>query len=94
MVAAAAAALQPGRPGGQPRRGGLPFLSKRIRDGQLLEAKIKVSGRLSGKGCPREVVPCLLVLACARVLAGQLIYLQLRNRRTIHGKEKVYGSIP
>ena len=32
--------------------------------------------------------------ACARVLAGQLAYLQLRNRRAIHGKEKVYGSIP
>jgi len=27
-------------------------------------------------------------------LAGQLTYLQLRNRRPIHGKEKVYGSIP
>jgi hypothetical protein len=34
------------------------------------------------------------VLACARVLAGQAFYLGLQNLPVIHGKEKVYGSIP
>jgi hypothetical protein len=33
-----------------------------------------------------------LARTCARVLAGQLADLQLRNRGAIHGK-KVYGSI-
>jgi hypothetical protein len=36
----------------------------------------------------------LRVPACARVHAGQTIYLGLRNCAAIHGKEKVYGSIP
>jgi hypothetical protein len=34
------------------------------------------------------------ILVKARVLAGQPPCLGLRNRRAIHGKEKVYGSIP
>jgi hypothetical protein len=34
--------------------------------------KIKVSGRLSGKLRSREHVPGLPVLACARVLPGQV----------------------
>jgi hypothetical protein len=33
-------------------------------------------------------------LVCARVLAGQAFYLGLSNLPVIHGKEKVYGSIP
>jgi hypothetical protein len=51
-------------------------------------------GRLSGKQRPREPVPGLLVLVSARVLAGQTVYLHLHNLTAIHGKEKVYGSIP
>ena len=53
----------------------------------LRTGKIKVSGRLSGKRRLRVPV-------CAHVLAGQLFYLGLQNCRAIHGKEKVYGSIP
>ena len=56
--------------------------------------KIKVSGRLSGKWRLRGVIQRLWVLACARVLAGQGLYLRLQNSTVIHGKEKVYGSIP
>jgi hypothetical protein len=56
--------------------------------------EIKLSGRLSGKQRPREPVPGLLVLVCARVLAVQTAYLHLHNLTAIHGKEKVYGSIP
>ena len=40
---------------------------------------------------------CLALVSasvCARVLAGQLLYLGLRNCPVIDGKEKVYGSIP
>jgi hypothetical protein len=33
-------------------------------------------------------------LVCARVLAGQAFYLRQRNLAVVHGKEKVYGSIP
>ena len=33
-------------------------------------------------------------LVCAHVLPGQAFYLLLWNRTAIHGKEKVYGSIP
>jgi hypothetical protein len=36
----------------------------------------------------------MCVPAYARVLAGQLAYLGLQNRGPIHGKAKVYGSIP
>ncbi len=36
----------------------------------------------------------LRVLACARVVPGQTPYLRQRNHAVIHGKEKVYGSIP
>jgi hypothetical protein len=36
----------------------------------------------------------LWALVCARVLAGQAFYLGLQNLPVIHGKEKVYGSIP
>ena len=56
--------------------------------------KIKVSGRLSGNWCSREPIQGLWVLVCARVLAGQALYLRLQNSTVIHGKEKVYGSIP
>jgi hypothetical protein len=33
-------------------------------------------------------------LASASVLPGQELYLGRGNRSSIHGKEKVYGSIP
>jgi hypothetical protein len=56
--------------------------------------KIKLSGRLSGKRRSREPAGRLRVLVCARVLAGQAFYLGLQNLPVIHGKEKVYGSIP
>jgi hypothetical protein len=49
---------------------------------------------MSGKQCSREPVMGLRVLVCARVLAGQAFYLGLQNLPVIHGKEKVYGSIP
>jgi hypothetical protein len=36
----------------------------------------------------------LWALVSARILAGQALYLRLLNSTVIHGKEKVYGSIP
>jgi hypothetical protein len=60
----------------------------------LQTGKIKVSGRLSGKWSSRGLVRCLRMLVCARVPAAQAIYQGLQNRRVIHGKEKVYDSIP
>jgi hypothetical protein len=57
-------------------------------------SKIKVSGRLSGKWRSRGLVRRLRVPVCARVRAGQTIYLGLQNCTVIHGREKVYGSIP
>ena len=60
----------------------------------LHTGKIQVSGRLSGKRSSHGLVQCLRMLVCARVLAGQLLYLGLQNCTAIHGKEKVYGSIP
>jgi hypothetical protein len=56
--------------------------------------KIKLSGRSSGKLCSRGPIWGLRALAWARVLADQALYLWLRNLPVIHGKEKVYGSIP
>jgi hypothetical protein len=56
--------------------------------------KIKVRGRLRGKSRSRGPVWGLQVLVCARVLPGQLPYQRQWNRSVIHGKEKVYGSIP
>ena len=38
--------------------------------------------------------PGLVSAGCARLLTGQAIYLGLQNSTVIHGKEKVYGSIP
>ena len=60
----------------------------------LHTGKIKVSGRLSGKWRSREPIWRSWALVSARVLAGQKIYLGLQNCTAIHGKEKVYGSIP
>ena len=60
----------------------------------LHTGKIKVSGRLSGKRSSHGLVQCLRMLVCARVSARQLLYLGRHNSRAIHGKEKVYGSIP
>ena len=60
----------------------------------LHTGKIKVSGRLSGKRSSYGLVQCLRMLVCARVSARQLLYLGRHNSRAIHGKEKVYGSIP
>ena len=60
----------------------------------LHTGKIKVSGRLSGKRSSRGLVRCLRMLVCARVLAAQAICQGLQNCTVIHGKEKVYGSIP
>ena len=74
-------------PGGVPQPLGLTA-SRRPQD------KIKLSGRLSGSRRSREPAWCLRVLACARVLAGQASCLGLQNLPVIHGKEKVYGSIP
>jgi hypothetical protein len=58
------------------------------------QSKIKLSGRLSGNRRSREPAGRLRVLVCAHVLAGQASRLGLTNLPVIHGKEKVYGSIP
>jgi hypothetical protein len=52
------------------------------------EWQIEWQTGLSG-ACPSQ-----WALVCARVLAGQASYLGLQNLPVIHGKEKVYGSIP
>jgi hypothetical protein len=62
--------------------------------GMPLPAMIKVSGRLSGKSRSRGHAWGLRALVRARVLPGQTPYLRQRNHAVIHGKEKVYGSIP
>ena len=62
--------------------------------GRIARSKIKVSGRLSGKWRSRGLVRRLLAPVCARVLADQTLHLGLQNCGPIHGKEKVYGSIP
>jgi hypothetical protein len=62
--------------------------------GISLPAMIKVSGRLSGKSRSRGHAWGLGVLVCARVLPGQTPYLRQLDHAVIHGKEKVYGSIP
>jgi len=49
---------------------------------------------LSGKLGLREPTQGLWLLVCARVLAGQVLCLRRHNSTAIHGKEKVYGSIP
>ena len=56
--------------------------------------KIKLSGRLSGNRRSREPAWRLRALVCARVLAGQVPDQRVRNLAVIHGREKVYGSIP
>jgi len=49
---------------------------------------------LSGNRRSLEPAWRLRALVCARVLAGQAFCLGLQNLPVIHGKEKVYGSIP
>ena len=66
------------------RRAARPPSRRRVLPGGL----VRFTCRLSGKGCSRGLVQRSWQPACARVLAGQLAYLQLRNRRAIHGKEK------
>jgi hypothetical protein len=61
---------------------------------RLLADKSEVSGRLSGKWRLQGCIWCLSVLVAAIVLAGQTLYLWQQNPTVIHGKEKVYGSIP
>ena len=56
--------------------------------------KIKVSGRLSGKWRSRGPVQGRWVLVCARVLRWSGALPGAAELRAIHGKEKVYGSIP
>ena len=56
--------------------------------------EIKLSGRLSGNRRSREPAWRSRALACARVLAGQAFCLGLQNLPVIHGREKIYGSIP
>ena len=60
----------------------------------IVRSKIKVSGRLSSNGA-REGSPgaCerLSVLVFSQVKA---LHLRKQNPTVIHGKEKVYGSIP
>jgi len=73
------------------RRGPLGFYRSPAGCWQI---KIKVSGRLSGKPGSREHVWGLWVLVCARALPGQALNLRLGNLPVMHGKEKVYGSIP
>jgi hypothetical protein len=71
---------------------------REISSGQMVRPagrfKIILSVSLSGKRCSRVPVTGLLVLVCARVLAGQPPELQRRDVAGVNGKEKVYGSIP
>jgi len=73
------------------RRGPLGFYRSPAGCWQI---KIKVSGRLSGKPRLRAPDRGSWVLVCARALPGQALNLRLGNLPVMHGKEKVYGSIP
>jgi hypothetical protein len=51
-------------------------------------------GSLRGRTRPGGAVLGLSLLACASVLPGQWLCGHWGNPLFIHGKEKVYGSIP
>jgi len=51
-------------------------------------------GTLRGKMLLDSADFRLSPLACASVFPGQALYQDRMNRSSVHGKEKVYGSIP
>ena len=51
-------------------------------------------GTLRGKKALDSADSGLSRLACASVSPGQVLYQDRTNRSSVHGKEKVYGSIP
>jgi hypothetical protein len=51
-------------------------------------------GTLRGKMAPGGADSGLSPLACASVSPGQVLYQDRTNRSSVHGKEKVYRSIP
>jgi hypothetical protein len=79
---------------GAGRTGFEPSFDKHCAAANRYGGKIKVRGRVRGKWRSRVLAWGLWVLACARVLPGQVFYQRQRNRAVIYGKEKVYGSIP
>jgi hypothetical protein len=56
--------------------------------------QIITGGILGGKTQPRRAASGLSPLASASVLPAQSLYAAYRDCLLVHGKEKVYGSIP
>jgi hypothetical protein len=55
---------------------------------------LRVRGTLRGKMALGHADWSLSPLAYASVFPGQGLYQGQRDRSAVHGKEKVYGSIP
>ena len=72
--------LQPHDRSDVPANGAMPWACP----GGNLGGKMQPSGASQGQAQP----------AGASVCAGQALYEALRDRLVVHGKEKVYGSIP
>ncbi len=49
---------------------------------------------MGGKLALVKAVPGQFPLARSSLIAGQAVYGFYRSRLVVHGKEKVYGSIP
>jgi hypothetical protein len=58
------------------------------------QQKIVLGGNLGGKLALVKAIPGQFPPARASFTAGQAIYGVYRDRPVVHGKEKVYGSIP
>ena len=58
------------------------------------QQKIVLGGNLGGKLALVKAIPGQFPPARASFTAGQAIYGVYRDRLVVHGKEKVYGSIP
>jgi hypothetical protein len=56
--------------------------------------KITLRGSLRGRMPPEGASLSQSQPACAHVVPAQGLYGDCRNRLVVHGKEKVYGSIP
>jgi hypothetical protein len=71
-------------------------IGKVFRERQVdsVEKMLNLRGALRGRTAPGGAVSGSSLLACASVLAGQRLCQGERNRSVLHGKEKVYGSIP
>jgi hypothetical protein len=64
------------------------------RTARLSPSEDQTEWQMEWQTMPARAFPGVWALVCASVLAGQGLYLQQRNRTVVHGKEKVYGSIP